>query len=833
MTTNSTSTAEPTAPEVRSRDESMPSLSGHSARQKRTCLLVLAFVIVLLASVWPLLAKSSYRGSADLHAAIEMVGALLGLVAGVAIVVHFYSLGNRLHLFIGLAFFVNAAEDLIHGLLSFPHLNQMIEVPASSLDRFVPGTYVTGRLLMGGILLLAPALARRPGKGRDPKRETVLVSLVVLLIAAAATAAAFLLPLPQFIFPDSTISRPVDFLSALILLAAGLVFLSEYRREGAMLTWWVLLSIGINTVGQLMMSFSRHLYDPCFDIAHVYKVFGYIVPLLGFSLYQGVILTERKQAMEKLEEHREHLEELVDERTAALEERTQDLGERLKELGCLYGISEIVQRPGISLEEILHGAVQLIAPSWQYPEITCGRLVLQGREYRTDNFTETPWRQAADIFLRGELAGRVEVYYLEERPEKAEGPFLKGERHLIEAIAQQLAGIIEQKRAETEIATLKQQIEFILGATKTGIDIIDSEFNLRYIDPEWQKVYGDPAGRKCYEYFMDRDEVCPGCGIVKALETKEIAVAEEVLVKENNRPIQVTTMPFQNYEGEWLVAEVNTDITERKRAEEELRRYAADLERANREVRQFAYIVSHDLRAPLVNLKGFAAELRLALEEVCSTTKALLPQLPEEQRRSLSRACDEDVPEALQFIESSASRMDRFINSILKLSRMGHRELTLERINMDDLVRDILQDTAFQMEERGIKMKVGPLPEIMADRTSMEQIMGNLLSNAVKYLDPNRPGAIEITSECESDRVTFHVRDDGRGIAASDMEKVFAPFRRAGKQDVKGEGMGLAYVQTLVQRHGGGRIRCESEEGVGTTFSFTIPAHPEQGENHG
>ena len=276
-------------------------------------------------------------------------------------------------------------------------------------------------------------------------------------------------------------------------------------------------------------------------------------------------------------------------------------------------------------------------------------------------------------------------------------------------------------------------------------------------------------------------------------------------------------------------AELSKEIEERERAEIELERYAADLERANREVRQFAYIVSHDLRAPLINLKGFAGELRSALDEVCSTTRALLSQLPEEQRRRLSRACDEDVPEALQFIESSVDRMDRFINSILKLSRMGHRELTLERINMDDLVRDILQDTAFQIEERGAKMKVGPLPEIMADRTSMEQIMGNLLSNAVKYLDPKRSGVIEITSECEPDRVTFHVRDNGRGIAASDMGKVFAPFRRAGKQDVEGEGMGLAYVHALVQRHAGGRIECESEEGVGSTFSFAIPTHPEQG----
>ncbi len=130
---------------------------------------------------------------------------------------------------------------------------------------------------------------------------------------------------------------------------------------------------------------------------------------------------------------------------------------------------------------------------------------------------------------------------------------------------------------EKELMT--QQMEFILGVTKTGLDIIDSAFNIRYIDPEWKKLYGDPTGRKCYEYFMDRSEVCPGCGIVRALKTKTVMVTEEVLVKENSRPIQVTTIPFKDTHGEWLVAEVNVDITERKKMEHELHAYRESLEK--------------------------------------------------------------------------------------------------------------------------------------------------------------------------------------------------------------------------------------------------------------
>jgi PAS domain S-box-containing protein len=278
---------------------------------------------------------------------------------------------------------------------------------------------------------------------------------------------------------------------------------------------------------------------------------------------------------------------------------------------------------------------------------------------------------------------------------------------------------------------------------------------------------------------------------------------------------------------------VGRDITERKRAEEQLQQYAADLERANadvvrasEEVKQFAYIVSHDLRVPLVNLKGFAAELRTALGVIEPAMDTLLPQLDERQRQTVSLALHEDVPEAMEFIESSVNRMDQLINAILKLSRLGRRELRFEPVDVNAIVQATLDSLTYQLEEHQVAVTVGPLPQVVADRTAMEQIVGNLLGNAVKYLDQDRPGELEITAERNHHEVRFQIRDNGRGIAAEDMDKVFAPFRRAGRHDVPGEGMGLPYVQTLVRRHGG-RIWYESEPGVETTFTFTISNHPE------
>ena len=139
--------------------------------------------------------------------------------------------------------------------------------------------------------------------------------------------------------------------------------------------------------------------------------------------------------------------------------------------------------------------------------------------------------------------------------------------------------ITELHKADEERKLLKQQIEYILGATRTGLDIIDSDYNMIYVDAEWARIYGDYKGRKCYEYFMGRNQACPECGVRKALENKQIVVTEEILPKEGNRPIQVTTIPFQNDKGEWLVAEVNVDISERKKAEQSLQKANSGLEK--------------------------------------------------------------------------------------------------------------------------------------------------------------------------------------------------------------------------------------------------------------
>jgi PAS domain S-box-containing protein len=271
---------------------------------------------------------------------------------------------------------------------------------------------------------------------------------------------------------------------------------------------------------------------------------------------------------------------------------------------------------------------------------------------------------------------------------------------------------------------------------------------------------------------------------------------------------------------------VAQDIAERKRSEAQLKSYSEELAEINEELKTFAYIVSHDLRAPLVNIKGFSDELLYSVEEIKPVLEQHLAGIGEDKRLKYTIVLEKDIPEALKFIGSSVRRMDNLINAILKLSRAGLRKMNPEPLQTEEFVRTILQTLAHQIETRRITVTIAPLPDIIADRTAIEQIFGNLLDNAVKYLEPGRAGQITISADRSSDEVVFRVRDNGRGISKEDIPKAFEIFRRVGKQDAPGEGMGLAYVKTLI-RLLGGRIWCESEPGVGTTFSFSLPVFEE------
>ncbi len=396
---------------------------------------------------------------------------------------------------------------------------------------------------------------------------------------------------------------------------------------------------------------------------------------------------------------------------------------------------------------------------------------------------------------------------------------------------------LEQRVTERtqELEEAHAFLRTVMDSLHEGISIIDTrDFRIVGVNAEFlrsvKRTKEEVIGRKCYEVTHRRQEVCGPpddiCPLLETVQTGKHAVEEHVHYTGDGAKlnVEVSTSPVRDKDGRVVqVVHVARDITERKRSEELLQRSATELRATNEELKSFVYSVSHDLRAPLVNVKGFTAELERTLKEALELIEAFAHGLPEEKRETLNQLLRKDVPESVAFVGSSIDRMDGLISAMLKLSRFGGRELNVEPIDMAALMRFLLKTFAHQIEQKGVAVTIGALPAIVADKMAMEQIMGNLLDNALKYLAPERSGEIAVTAEQSEEETVIRIRDNGRGIAPDDIPKIFEIFRRVGSQDVPGEGMGLAYVKALVRRQGG-RIWCESEPGKGTTISFTMPS---------
>jgi signal transduction histidine kinase len=256
----------------------------------------------------------------------------------------------------------------------------------------------------------------------------------------------------------------------------------------------------------------------------------------------------------------------------------------------------------------------------------------------------------------------------------------------------------------------------------------------------------------------------------------------------------------------------------------------ADLREANDEIQRFAYIVSHDLRSPLVNIMGFTSELEELGTDIFRRIGSLThapadgPPLPageialEQRDKQLSA----DFSEALGFIKSSIAKMDRLISAILNLTREGRREFEPVKIDTRELIEAIVATLAHQAAEAHAEIHIEPLPNLVSDRLALEQIFSNLIDNAIKYLKPAVPGEIRIRGRTKLGYAIFEISDNGRGIDPRDHQRIFELFRRAGTQDKPGQGIGLAHVRALVRRLGG-TMSVSSELNVGSTFTITLP----------
>lgn len=295
-------------------------------------------------------------------------------------------------------------------------------------------------------------------------------------------------------------------------------------------------------------------------------------------------------------------------------------------------------------------------------------------------------------------------------------------------------------------------------------------------------------------------------------------------------PVQLSLSPMRIHELPAICLVAN-DLTEHKRVERELRDLSAGLERRvqelhskNEEVEAFVYVVSHDLRAPLVNLQGFARELG----DSCARLRTLLKDSPQggTERAEVDGILDEEIPGALHFIYASSAKFERLIDALLGLSRQGREVYRVAEVDMEELARNTVAVMRRLIVEAGATVEIGDLPAAQGDATALEQVFANLIGNCLKYRCPERLLKLEVGGQLEGEKVHYWVKDNGLGIPEFGKARLFQVFQRLHPDRAPGEGMGLAIAHRIVERHRG-RIWAESEEGAGSVFHFSLPASPQ------
>jgi PAS domain S-box-containing protein len=396
----------------------------------------------------------------------------------------------------------------------------------------------------------------------------------------------------------------------------------------------------------------------------------------------------------------------------------------------------------------------------------------------------------------------------------------KNEAGEIEGVFAAARDITRRKQIEDELRLSRERLAMAQKAAHSGTFDWDMQNNINRWSAEVEEVYGIAPGEfgGTYEDWealvVPEDLVLAKKGVEESLRTGEFA-GEWRIRRRNDGEIRWITarakVVFDDNGKPQRMLGLNMDVTERKRAEEEVRRLnqeleqrviqrTAQLEAANKELEAFTYSVSHDLRAPLRHISGFS---KLLTEEYGSTLAL-------------------EAQHHVQRIQEGTRRMGLLVDDLLNLGRIGRHEIRLQVTGLNSVINETVADLKADCEGRQVEWNIGTLPFVECDPALMKQAFQNLLSNALKFTRPRSHAVIEVGQKDQDGTPIVFVRDNGVGFNMKYSDKLFGVFQRLHRvEDFEGTGVGLATVQRIIQKHGG-RIWAEAELDKGATFYFTL-----------
>jgi PAS domain S-box-containing protein len=354
--------------------------------------------------------------------------------------------------------------------------------------------------------------------------------------------------------------------------------------------------------------------------------------------------------------------------------------------------------------------------------------------------------------------------------------------------------IIEKARQES-----RERYRAIVEAFDGLIYICSQDYHIKFMNRQLITRTGyDATGELCYKALHDLDSVCPWC--VNERVFKGETVRWEIRSPKDTRWFYIVNTPIYHTDGTISKQAMIIDITEIKKAEEELKRLSEELARSNAELKDFAYIASHDLKKPLQSIESFAKLLA----------------------RRYKGKLDAKADEFISYIVEGVQRLQMLIKDLLEYSQIETQAKNIKPTDCSFIVGEAMNNLKTAIDESNAVVTYNKLPTIMSDPRQMISLFQNLIDNAIKFRSNNAP-IVRISAEPNGNEWLFSIRDNGIGIDPKNFNKLFVMFQRLhGTADYPGTGIGLSICKKIVERHGG-RIWLESEPAKGSSFYFTIP----------
>jgi PAS domain S-box-containing protein len=380
----------------------------------------------------------------------------------------------------------------------------------------------------------------------------------------------------------------------------------------------------------------------------------------------------------------------------------------------------------------------------------------------------------------------------------------------LRAVIAQGSDISERKQAEEDLRGSLERLEYAQRAARIGFWDWNMITETLIWSPEFYEQFGlSPSAKASFETWLsvvhpdDREHAM--ATINQSIEDRGSLENEYRIIRPDGQERWINALGDTTYDADdrpVRMSGVCIDITERKKSEDALIRYANNLQQSNRDLEQFAYVASHDLQEPLRTVVSFSQLLK----------------------RRYGGKLGQDADEYIGFIVDAGTRMQAQIHDLLEYSRVSTRGQEMTRVESGEALGEAEKNLQTKIRRSGAHITHDPLPAVLADATQLRQVFQNLLSNAIKFSQVGTVPRIHVSAKSLGDRWQFSVSDNGIGIEPEFVERIFVIFQRLHtRSEYPGTGIGLAICKRIIDRHGG-EMWVESKVGEGSTFHFTVPA---------